>query len=166
VWVYLAIYVFYQVTYSNVLNNFTDENNPSVALAKIGLAIVLVASAPLFMIPLRDTLTALIFGEEKAREFSWLRHLFFTFAILGLAYILAVVIPEVADVLSLAGALCSTSVMYMFPATFYLALEQNHTSLQDKPARNRAFGAKCVLVWGLGMSIAGTAVSIYQYATN
>jgi len=157
---------FYQVTSSNLLNNFTDEANPAIALAKVGLAIVLVASAPLFMLPLRDTLTNLIFGEEKAKVFSWLRHLFFTISVLGLAYLLAVVTPEVSDVLSLTGSLCSTSVMYLFPATFYLALEQNHTSLQDKPARNRAFGAKCVLIWGAGMCIAGTTVSIYDFATK
>jgi amino acid permease len=157
---------FYQVTAPNLLNNFTDEANGAIALAKIGLAVVLVASAPLFMLPLRDTLSNVILGEEAAKKFSWYRHLFFTVFLLGLAYLLAVVTPEVSDVLSLTGSLCSTAVMYMFPATFYLALEQNHTSLQDQPARNRAFGAKCVLLWGIVMCIAGTTVSIYDFATK
>jgi amino acid permease len=157
---------FYQVTSPNLLNNFTDESNGAIALAKIGLAIVLVASAPLFMLPMRDTLNNLLFSEEKAKQFSWIRHIIFTVGILGFAYLLACVTPEVSDVLSLTGSLCSTAVMYLFPATFYLALEQNHTSLQDKPARNRAFGAKCVLVWGTVMCIAGTTVSIYEFATK
>jgi len=156
---------FYQVTSPNLLNNFTDETNGAIIIAKFGLAIVLVASAPLFMLPLRDTINNFI-DEKKARQFSWFRHIFWTIAVLGLAYILAVVTPEVSDVLSLTGSLCSTAVMYIFPATFYLALEQNHTSLQDSPARNRAFGAKCILVWGTMMAIAGTTVSIYEFATK
>jgi len=154
---------FYQVTAPNLLNNFTDETNPVIVIAKFGLATVLVFSAPLFMLPLRDTLNNII-DDDKKREFSWIRHLFFTILVLGLVYVLAVVTPAVSDVLSLTGSICSTSVMYIFPATFYLALEQNHTSLQDQPARNRALGAKCVLAWGVIMALAGTTVSIYEFA--
>jgi len=154
---------FYQVTAPNLLNNFTDETNPVIVIAKFGLATVLVFSAPLFMLPLRDTLNNMI-DDDKKREFSWIRHFFFTVLVLGLVYVLAVVTPALSDVLSLTGSICSTSVMYIFPATFYLALEQNHTSLQDQPARNRALGAKCVLVWGVIMALAGTTVSIYQFA--
>jgi len=157
---------FYQVTYSNVLKNFTDEGNAAIALAKIGLTITLVASAPLFMFPMRDTLSTLVLGEEKARRFSWFRQVSLSMFLLGLAYILAVVTPEVSDVLSLAGSICSTSVMYIFPSTFYLALEKNHTSLQDEPARNRAFGAKCLFVWGILMCLGGTAVSLYDFITK
>jgi len=155
---------FYQVTAPNLLNNFTDETNPVIVIAKFGLAIVLVASAPLFMLPMRDTINNIIDGDKK-QDFSWMRHLFLTIFVLGLAYILAVVTPAVSDVLSLTGSICSTSVMYIFPATFYLALESNHTSLQDAPARNRACGAKCVLIWGIVMALAGTTVSIYEFAT-
>jgi len=155
---------FYQVTSANLLNNFTDETNGAIVLAKFGLTIVLLASAPLFILPLRDTLNNLI-SDQKDQPFSWMRHLLFTITALGLIYILAVLIPEVSDVLSLAGSVVGVSVIFLFPTTFYLALEKDHTSSEDKFARYRSVLAKCLLAWGITMGVAGTIVSIFMFTT-
>jgi len=83
---------------------------------------------------------------------------------LGLCYGLAVFVPNVADVLALCGATCSTSVMYLFPAIFYLKLEHRLNEERDSPSRQRRkWGAWFLLFWGTFMCIFGTAISIKDF---
>jgi len=129
----------------------------------MGLAMTLIFSCPLFMVPLRDTITGMVWGPAKAVKFSWIRHIMLTVGILGLAYLFAVFVPDVADVLSLAGATCATAVMYLFPAAFYLALDRQNAA-DDPYALRRRYGAIAVLVWGSVMAISGTVVSCIEFA--
>jgi len=107
-----------------------------------------------------------VLAYNRKKKFSWPRHIILAIGWLGAAFLLAVVSPDVADVLALPGATCSTSVMYMFPAVFYLSLERE-CALQDDPyGTAKRWGARALLVWGIVMAIAGTVVSAIQFADN
>jgi amino acid permease len=167
---YLAVGVFgyltfYSVTDGNVLNNYTDEDNAFVALGKVGLAITLTFSSPLFVPPLRQTIGGLLLSPDKLAKFNWARHIGGTVAILGTTLLLAVFVPDVANVLALTGATCSTSVMYLFPAAFYLRCERYLSDIDSPAAKQRHRMSILILVWGLVMSVLGTVVSIIDFAS-
>jgi len=111
-----------------------------------------------------DAVLIYVLACNRKKKFSWPRHIILAIAWLGLAYLLAVVSPDVADVLALTGATCSTSVMYLFPAVFYLSLERECGSQDDPYAVGKRWGARGLLVWGAVMAIAGTVVSAIQFA--
>ena len=49
-------FTFYDALEGNLLVNYTDDSNIYIVLVKVGLSVVLVFSAPLFLPPLRHTL--------------------------------------------------------------------------------------------------------------
>ncbi|KNC49210.1 uncharacterized protein AMSG_11860 [Thecamonas trahens ATCC 50062] len=171
--VYLTVGIFGYITFGlsvdgNVFNNFVDEDNPYVGVAKLGLAITLMFSSPLFVHPMRENIVHLHYLVTTPREalavtkpplveaMAWPIHASITIGLLGTTAFLGVLIPNVEVVLSFAGAVIVSILVYILPAAFYLGL---------RPATDpvwRKHAATALGLWGCVMLVVGTAVVITE----
>jgi len=167
---YLSVGIFGYFTYydtveGNIFKNY-PSNDPAVAMGKLGLSVTLICSCPLFMFPMRERIKGLIMPPEQAMVWSLKYDVPIPLLLLGLIYLLATLVPNVADVLGLAGATFSGAVMYLFPAHFYLHLEKQVPDSGTPAGHRRKMGAQALLVWGYMIAIAGTVVSIISFTED
>ena len=171
--VYATVGIFGYITFGvavdgNVFNNFTDEDDVWVGVAKLGLALTLMFSTPLFIHPMRENavhLHYLLTSPHAAADpalaakhapvielLHWIPHTAITFSILAIAGILGVLVPNVEFVLSLAGATVVSVLVFMLPSTFYLL------SKTDRDSPLLKWIAFAMIGWGFMLLIVGTTV--------
>eukprot|EP00457_Paulinella_chromatophora_P006811 gb/GEZN01006830.1/.p1 GENE.gb/GEZN01006830.1/~~gb/GEZN01006830.1/.p1 ORF type:complete len:471 (-),score=56.54 gb/GEZN01006830.1/:130-1542(-) len=154
---------FYDALEGNMLKNFTDSSNVAVMLGKLGLTITLLCSCPLFLPPLRDISYSLYLAPYEAKYVSTPLHALTTVAILLSCYLVALAVPDMADVLALAGSTSSASLMYIFPALFYLTLEHQLENRDSWVAWRGRYGAYLLLFCGVLFGSAGTYVTVIDF---
>lgn len=157
-----AYFTFYDVTDGNLLNNFTEENiTLAIILGKVGLAIALCCSGPIFVPPIRESLYG--FSGRK-EQMSVCVYVTMTLMIILCAYGLAVAVRDVENVIALTGCVCSTTIMYIMPSLFYIALRKQVPSPTSRAARCRLCGAWVCLFVGIFVMITGTFASVGDFA--
>lgn len=159
-------FTFYSALDGMILNNYTDEGNVAVVLAKLGLSCVLVFSTPLFLPPMRFVIYRSWMTEYAARHVSTPIHIITTLAVFLVLYLLALFVPDMTDVLALAGATSCSCIQYIFPSLFYLALEHRLEAQSYYQVKGRRLVAQAIFALGVAIGLAGTIVSITQFGVD
>jgi amino acid permease len=173
---------FLEATKGNLLESFDFRKNHNVMFTGV-FCLTIFFTFPMTVFPSRISLDniikslwdwkiketdprKIIFKKDsyldKIHESLWenfpnIRFVLETIVLLGFAYWLAVLFPNVENVLSLTGSTASTMTSYIFPATFYIKATKHgwfHWS---------TIGAFLVLIYGLVFGTCVTTISILSY---
>lgn len=167
--VYAAVGVFGylsngQFIRDNILNNYDPNKDPIFAIA-YGLYVIPVNLAfALVLFPVRDAIFNYIYhttgGDDEESHVSNYHHNMASIGLATLALLFALVTPGLVSIFALLGALCGSTLCFIYPAAFRLRL---HYLRVIKPRKWYSEGVMWAMV-GVGAFGAtfGTAVSVYK----
>ncbi len=119
------------------------DGNIAFSIAIISLLITLFASAPLCILPAKDSFEELYYPEGMSFKVNFLVTVGMVFG----SYLLAVVIPQISDAITILGYTISPLVCFIYPVLFYLKLVPTITT------------PKLVAAWSLAILIVLVCVS-------
>ena len=97
------------------------NGNVAFSIAIVSLIITLVASAPLCILPAKDSFEELLFADGMSSRVNFLT----TCGMVGVSFFLAVLIPQISDAITILGYTVSPLVGFIYPVAFYLKLVPN-----------------------------------------
>jgi amino acid permease len=167
--VYAAVGVFGYLSHGqfirdNILNNYNPNKDPMFALAYALYVIPVNLAFALVLFPVRDAIFNYVFhttgGDDEDSHVTNFHHNVASISLAILALLLALVTPGLVSIFALLGALCGSTLCFIYPAAFRLRL---HYLRVIKP---RKWYSEYVM-WGMigvgtfGATF-GTAVSVYK----
>ena len=153
-----AFLSFYNAVDGNVFNNFTDDDDVFIGAAKVALALTLTFSTPLFVHPLREIITSLIYPRTPPPDSST-RHILITIAIVLFSLGMGIAIPNVEDVFALSGGTTGTISVYVAPTAFFLASAAKTPNRYNTSPLYRSL-AWSLMVFGSLVGLAATTTVI------
>ena len=82
-------------------------------------------ASPLNLMPAKDTLEELFLGQERRMTGS--ENLVCTFSVVSICYLGAVCIPDISDIMTVAGATSTPAVGFCLPLIFWLKTDHSPT---------------------------------------
>jgi amino acid permease len=113
--------LFCQNTPGDVLTGFAS-NDMAADAARIGVMLAYCMVYPMLCFPCRHSLHEIVFPSQHL--FSWKHHIGETLLIVFGSLILAILIPAIATVYALVGAVTASLLVFLMPGMFYLKLER------------------------------------------
>ena len=159
---------FGSLTRDNVLLGYTNldwTNTVFFSTGRISMAVSLVLSVPLIIYPCRLCVHTLL-KENLPKGFlrKCSPNFYFngeTFAIVGVAYCISVLLPEIRVAFGLTGAVTGCALVYILPPSFYLRISGEHVCDSWM-----SFMSWVLLIIGVLMSVACTSAITYQLVTS
>lgn len=148
----------------NILNNY-DPNKDMVFAVAYALYVIPVNLAfALVLFPVRDAIFNYVFhttgGDDEESHVSDYHYNITSFGLATLALVLALMTPGLVSIFALLGALCGSTLCFIYPAAYRLRL---HYMRVIKPRKSYSLAVMwsmaAVGVFGATM---GTAVSVYK----
>ena len=130
---YIVTGVFGSTTFINNPNGLKSENildapyqgNKGISVALISQYFSILTSAPLTLLPCKDTIEQLWGG--KTRKMSGLANFFVTLGLITVAYSLSILLTSIGDALTIVGSTITPTIGFLIPIVFYLKVHD------DKP---------------------------------
>lgn len=138
-------------------NSLLDPASNSVIGAQIAIAFLVLFSYPLQCHPCRNSLDKVLPGNNpSATQIPQSRFSMITVGIMIPSYLIAVSVDDLSQVLSVVGAVGSTTICYILPGLFYYKLCEN----QATPGSPKPLLQKLAVVMVIvGFSIMFTSLS-------
>jgi len=168
--IYLITALFGYLTFygdidNDILTSYIDYYDKSTTPSADALTVVVhvilcvsfIVTVPLINFPLRTAVEQLFFAEK---EFSWIRHVVETLLAIGAVLFLAIVVPSITAVFGLIGATSSVSLVFIFPCSIYLRVEEGDWKSKHK------IPAVVMLVLGCLIGVVSLFGVFYSWAKN
>lgn len=99
-----------------VLDGAQIESNTSIEIGKFAILISVFATAPLCVLPTKNMIEELIFGSE---EMTNCQNFTVTFAILLVAWVLDIIVPDVGTAMQIVGAFFNPIAGFIIPVMLH-----------------------------------------------
>jgi amino acid permease len=148
----------------NILNNYNPNKDPVFAVAYALYVIPVNLAFALVLFPVRDAIFNYAFhttgGDDEESHVSEFNYNLTSLCLSVLAIVLALVTPGLVSIFSLLGALCGSTLCFIYPASYRLRL---HYLRVIKPRKwySEAVMWSMIAVGVFGATF-GTAVSVYK----
>ncbi|KAK4047503.1 Tricalbin-2 [Microbotryomycetes sp. JL221] len=150
---------------SNIIEMYPHSR--LVSICQLGLVILVLFSYPLQLHPARASLDKALFPPPAADEQACSsiadiplgRFVVESSAILATTFVLSMFVSSLDTVLGFVGATGSTTISFILPAIFYLAL---FPPSADPKARILRFCAMCLLVWGVLVMVVCLTLNVWH----
>ena len=103
-------------TQDNILKNFTDDSDYLILLAKFSILLVIILSFPVVHFITRESIEGIFFGNW---DFSWYRWICEALLLTGVAFLLAIFVPNITVVFGLTGSTCGSLVIFVYPGILF-----------------------------------------------
>lgn len=102
---------------NNILQN--DYNGIYIIkLCLLGMLMVVFFATPFCVLPNKDSIEELI--TKEGEKLSQKQNLLFTFLLVALAFVVAIVVPTISDAMTVLGATTNSGIGFLLPIHFYL----------------------------------------------
>ena len=130
---------------SNVEDIMEEQNilkapygdNTIIKCCLIGVLIVVTFAAPFCVLPSKDSFEELLMKDQE--KFSSKQNFMCTFGIITLAYVIALVVPSIADAMTILGATTNSGIGFLMPIVFYRKVQSNKEGGSDKFSNSAMF---------------------------
>jgi len=148
---------FFGAVEGNILKNYPDTD-VLANVARAVLSFVIVCHYPPSNYCCRAAMDYLFFSKAKA---STPRRLAWTVIIWGLAFVVAITLPQINIVFGLIGATANSLVVFIFPAIFLIKL-CNYKLWEGFRGANAKLIGWALLIFGIILSVMGTTIIIME----
>ncbi|MCJ8736234.1 hypothetical protein PDJAM_G00256660 [Pangasius djambal] len=112
---------FHDVVEPELLHTYSKVFKFDVVLLIVRLAVLVAVTltVPVVLFPIRTSVNHLL-GASK--DFSWIRHIVITVALLAGVNVLVIFVPTIRDIFGFIGASAAAMLIFILPSAFYLKL--------------------------------------------
>ena len=96
------------------------RNSPAIYVARFGLLVVVMVATPLSILPCKDTVEELYYGDNG--KFTTKQNVIATLILVIISYVLGIVIPNIGDALTILGATTNPCIGFIFPIIFHMKI--------------------------------------------
>lgn len=139
----------------NLLKDYC-ANNPIILTGRFVFSFTVILTMPLQIFSSREAITTILY---KYTKFKWWKHALITLGICIICFIPAVLLKQIEDVMSFAGALVAAPVVLILPGLSLLYLMKQGLVVNNLTK----IGCYVIVTFGLIILFAGTGVSIYTF---
>ncbi|KAL8222683.1 UNVERIFIED_CONTAM: hypothetical protein K2H54_077938 [Gekko kuhli] len=160
----LAALFGYLTFYGNVepelLHTYSNMLGADVLLLIVRLAVLMAVTltVPVVIFPIRSSITQLLCA---GKEFSWVRHIAITIALLAFTNILVIFVPTIRDIFGFIGASAAAMLIFILPSAFYIKL------VKKEPMKSvQKIGALLFLLSGMFVMTGSMTLIILDWIHN
>eukprot|EP00350_Pseudokeronopsis_sp_OXSARD2_P013622 CAMPEP_0170553254 /NCGR_PEP_ID=MMETSP0211-20121228/11059_1 /TAXON_ID=311385 /ORGANISM="Pseudokeronopsis sp., Strain OXSARD2" /LENGTH=173 /DNA_ID=CAMNT_0010861445 /DNA_START=847 /DNA_END=1365 /DNA_ORIENTATION=- len=97
-------------------------NNVVIYICLFGILTVVLFATPLTLLPCKDTLEEILLPANQRLSFK--QNAIITFILVLVSYVLAILIPNIGDIITILGATTNTGIGFLLPIIYYLRIEK------------------------------------------
>jgi len=92
-----------------------------IKVCLIGLLVVVLFASPFCLLPCKDSVEELLMPAGK--KFDRVKNITWTFVFTVISYAVAIIVPTIADAMTILGATTNSGIGFLIPIIFYLKIE-------------------------------------------
>ncbi|XP_008314291.1 sodium-coupled neutral amino acid symporter 2 isoform X2 [Cynoglossus semilaevis] len=143
-----------------LLHTYSRVYKYDVLLMIVRLAVLsaVTLTVPVVLFPIRTSINQHV---TKSKEFSWIRHIVITVALLAGTNTLVILVPTIRDIFGFVGASAAAMLIFILPSAFYIKLvkKESMKSMQK-------IGAAAFLLLGLVVMVSSMSLIILDWIHN